>query len=143
MRLAEYLGQKASSLLEAEPFRHWMVERTEDDDSDPPEVRYVFKNCGFQFICDRDDESVNTLFFEKETHAGTVLTEVPFSLRRDEVLSRFGSPSKSGEGFSDPVLGDFGAWDRFQGSDYTVHFQYRVESDGIERITLMRNDVAP
>ena len=143
MKLASYLGQNASSLLEAEPFKNWTVERTVDDESDPPEVRYVFENCGFQFNCDRENESVNTLFLEKEEHAGTVLSEVPFSLGRDEVLSRFGSPSKSGEGFSHPVLGEFGDWDRFQRSDYTVHVQYCVDSDRIEKITLMRNDVAP
>lgn len=142
MKLAKYLGQNASVLLSANPFNGWAVERIVDEDSDPPEVRYVFKKCGFQLNCDFEDERVNTLFFEKEQHAGTQLSEVPFSLTRDEVLSRFGSPSKSGEGFTDPILGKYGAWDRFHGPEYTLHIQYAPDSGRIEKVTLMRNDVA-
>jgi hypothetical protein len=143
MRLAKFLGQNASCLLEAEPFKNWPVRRTVDDDSDPPEVLCSFVDCGLRFNCDRHDERVNSLFLEAETHAGTVLSEVPFHLSRDEVLARFGSPSKSGEGFSDPVLGDYGPWDRFQGPAYTMHVQYKADSDSIKMITLMRNDVVP
>ncbi len=143
MRLARFLGQKASCLLSAEPFKNWPIERSVDDESDPPEVRYSFVDCGLRFNCDRHDERINCLFLEAESHDGTVLSEVSFRLRRDEVLARFGSPSRSGEGFSHPVLGDFGSWDRFQGHKYTVHVQYQVDSEGIAKITLMRNDVVP
>jgi hypothetical protein len=114
-----------------------------EDDSDPPFVGYVFVGCGLQITCDCEDERVRSLFVESEAHGGTDLSEVPFHLRRDEVLARFGLPSKSGKGFTDPILGDFGPWDRFQGPGYTVHFQYKVASDSIEKITLMRNDVVP
>ena len=143
MNFAKFLGQKASCLLEAEPFRNWPVERSVDDDSDPPEVGYTFAGCGLALKCDRRDEKINCLFLELETHAGTVLSEVPFHLRRSEVLALFGPPSKSGEGFSDPVLGDYGPSDRFQGPEYTVHVEYRVDSDSIKMITLMRNEVVP
>jgi hypothetical protein len=143
VRLARFLGQKASSLLEAEPFKNWPVTRSVEDETDPPQVGYRFMDCGLEFNCDRHDERIHCLFLEAESYAGTVLSEVSFRLRRDEVLARFGSPSKSGEGFSDPVLGDFGPWDRFHGPDYTLHFQYRVDSEGIAMITLMRNDVVP
>jgi hypothetical protein len=93
--MAEYLGKRASCLLEAEPFINWPIEREVDDDSDPPEVRYVFENCGLQFNCDRDDERIGSIFLETEVHGETVLSEVPFHLHRNEVLARFGSPSKS------------------------------------------------
>jgi hypothetical protein len=106
--MAKYLGKPASLLLEAEPFRDWPVERTVDDDSDPPDVGYIFVDCGLQLICDREDERISSIFLEAEAHAGTVLSEAPFHLRRDEALARFGSPSKSGEGFSHPTLGEFG-----------------------------------
>jgi hypothetical protein len=143
VRLAKYLGQNASSVLDAEPFKNWPMERGVDDDSDPPEVRYVFVGCGLGFNCDRESEKVRCLFLEAETHAGAIISEVPFHLRRDEVLAHFGPPSKSGGPVSHPILGNFGPWDRFQGSEFTVHVQYKVGSDSIEKITLMRNDVAP
>lgn len=143
MKLVKYLGQKASVLLEAEPFMEWHVDRTIDDDSDPPLVSYSFGECGLQFNCDRDDECIRSLFLDKDKHAGIVLSEVPFGLHRAEVLSQFGNPSKSGDRVSHPILGNFGAWDRFRNSGYTLHVQYGVDKDRIEKITLMRNDVAP
>ena len=141
--LTKYLGKNASCLLEAEPFKNWPIDRGVDDDSDPPEVRYNFVGCGLQLNCDREDERVRCFFLEAEAHAGTVLSEIPFDLCRDEVLVHFGFPSKSGEPVSHPILGNFGAWDRFQRPEYAVHVQYKVGSDSIEKITLMRNDVAP
>jgi len=99
--------------------------------------------CGLELNCDREDEKIRYTFLEAETHAGAVISEVPFQLCRDEVLARFGSPSKSGGPVSHPILGNLGPWDRFQGQEYTIHVQYTVSSNSIERITLMRNDVAP
>lgn len=143
LRLVEFLGQKASSLLETEPFNSWPVERIVDDDSAPPLVGYIFTNCGLQFTCDREDERIRSVFVEKEMHDGTKLSEIPFKLRRHEVREEFGSPSKSGERISHPVLGEFGAWDRFENSGFILHVQYHLESDEIQKLTLMRNDVAP
>lgn len=138
--MANYLGQNASCLLEADPFKNWPVERTVDDDSEPPEVRYVFVGCGLELNCDREDEKVRCVFLQAEEHAGTVLSEVPFHLCRGEVLAHFGSLSKSGGPVSHPILGDFGRWDRFQSPEYSVHIQYKVRYDSIQMITLMRND---
>jgi hypothetical protein len=143
VKLSEFIGQEASVLLGKEPFKNWPIERSVDDASDPPEVRYSFVDCGLRFNCDRHNEIINCLFLEAEAHAGTVLSDLPFHLRRDEVLAHFGPASKSGKGFSNPVLGEFGPWDRFRGPVYTVHVQYKANSDCIEKITLMRNDVVP
>jgi hypothetical protein len=140
--MARYLGKNVSSLLESRPFEQWPVERTVDSDADPPEIGYIFEGCGLQVSCDLD-ERVQSVFLEAEEHDGFVLSEVPFGHNRDQVLERFGSPSKSGEGTSHSVLGDFGPWDRFPCPDYVVHVQYKVGAEGIEMITLMRSDVAP
>jgi len=143
MKLSKYLGERSHSLLRAIPFRDWVAERTVDDDSDPPEVRYVFKNCGLQFNCDRVDEKIRTIFLDKEQNRGILLSDIPFNLNRDDVLLRFGTPSRSGEIFTDPILGAYGAWDRFEGPNYTIHFQYNIKSGKIEKITLMRGDAIP
>ena len=138
MKMTHYLGLKASAVLKDERFRDWPVKRRVEVDSVPPEVHYVFPNCGLQFICDVEDGKIQTLFLEKERHGEVVLSEIPFSLRRDEVLSRFGFPAESGEGFSDPILGDFGAHDCFDIDSYKVHFEYRVKSNEIRMITLIK-----
>lgn len=141
--MAKFLGLNVNSFLDVQPFENWPVERSVDDDSDPPEVRFVFPDCGLALICDREDERINTIFLEAEKYAGTVLSEVSFHLGRDEVHERFGSPSKRGNAMSDPILGEYGPWDRFDGPNYTVHIQFNVDSDSIKMITLMRNDVVP
>jgi hypothetical protein len=141
--MTEFLGKPASSLLEAEPFKSWVVERWVDDDADPPVVGYIFEGRGLQLNCDHEHELVRSVFLEAEQHPEIVLSEVPFNHSRAQVLVRFGSPSRSGERVSDPILGEFGPWDRFQLPEYTVHVQYEVESDTIAKITLMRNDVTP
>lgn len=143
MKLAKYLGRKSSDLLEAEPFKDWGVERMVEDDSDPPFVGYSFKDSGFQVSCDRESENIRSLFLEKESHSGNELSDIPFSFSRDQVLEKLGSPSKSGKSVSHPVLGEFGAWDRFQNNEYTTHVEYRTDSDEIKKITVMRNDVTP
>ncbi len=58
-------------------------------------------------------------------------------------MEHFGRPSKSGDKSSHPILGDYGAWDRFEMNGYVVRFEYKMNSSGITNITFMRNDVVP
>lgn len=74
---------------------------------------------------------------------GEVLVDVPFEMVREQVLERFGTPTESGGRSRIPVLGDYGAWDRFTLPEGTLHIQYALERDEIEMITLMRADVVP
>jgi hypothetical protein len=67
----------------------------------------------------------------------------PFGSTRREVIERLGPPFRSGQPISDPVLGDYGAWDRFIRSGYVLHVEYRRHEDAINRLTLMRADVVP
>jgi len=71
------------------------------------------------------------------------LFDLPLSLTRAEVLSRLGTPEKSGKKSHDPILGDKGAWDRFTVPQGAIHIQYQCDGPGIARITLMRSDVVP
>jgi hypothetical protein len=41
----------------------------------------------------------------------------------------------------DPILGEYGPWDRFARLGYTIHVEYRADADCIKMITLMRPDV--
>lgn len=144
LKIARFLGQPASTLLTSEPFVNWPVTRSVDDHSEPPETRFVFEGLGLELICDRDSkEKINTLFMTRETNGGTRLSEVSFDSSRDNVLRRFGIPSRSGEKSVDPILGENGPWDRFQNAEFAIHFQYEFDADRIRMITLMRNDVVP
>lgn len=140
MRLANYLGFDVSELLAIPPLSGWEVTKSIEEDLPKKEVWYEFEGRGVEVICD-ETERIRTIFLHRGD--GEALSEVPFSLSRREVLERYGSPSKSGAAVRLPVLGDRGAWDRFALPAGTIHFQYRLDRDEIEMITLIRRDAVP
>lgn len=117
------------------------MERSANDES--ARSNYEFANRAVDFTCDQHDEIVRTIFLHAEAYDATLLSEVPFHLRRDEELAHFGNPSWSRAAISHPVLGDVGPADQFRLATYTLHIEYKVDAESIKMITLMRNDVVP
>lgn len=143
-KIVDYLGKPVATLLQTEPFNQWSAERSIETDLEEPIIQYVFRGHAMALRCDRDDR-VNVIFLRADKHNSQDgnLFEVPFEWTRDQVLKHFGLPSKSGSKTTDPILGDFGAWDRFAFQDYSVHIEFRTERDEIRRITIMRSDAVP
>jgi len=131
-------------MLRDAPFKDWVFERSLEKDLDPPIIHYVFPRHGLELRCD-DDEKICVIFlYSNESDLfDDVLIEPHFSWSRQQVVEYFGSPSKSGGRSNHPILGDYGAWDRFSMPGYTVRFEYEMDSDHIQKITFMRNDVVP
>jgi hypothetical protein len=142
--LEKYLGNLAATVLAEEPFRNWKFEKSLEADLKNPRIDYTFPENGFDFICDANDK-VRTIFLYSDGHRRFVsgLVDLPFSSNRQDVISRMGKPSKSGGLINDPILGEFGPWDRFARSGYSIHVEYKADADSIEKITLMRADVVP
>jgi hypothetical protein len=142
--LARYLGRQASVLLADPPFKDWAFERSLETGLEKLRIDYVFAHNGMDFVCDEDDK-VDTIFFyaDKSRCFKEGVQELPFSANRREVIARLGSPSKSGGKISDPILGEYGAWDLFARPGYAIHVEYRLDVDVINKITLMRADVVP
>lgn len=142
--ISDYLGLHASIMLNDEPFKGWLFERSVEEELDPPIVHYIFPARGVELRCD-DDEKVSVIFlqFDEMERFDTGLDGLPFSWTRKQVMDRFGTPSKSGEKSSHPILGLYGAWDRFAMPNYTIRFEYNMDSVGVRKITLMRNDIVP
>ena len=142
--LANYLGNPASAMLEDLPFKVWPVQKSFEDDLPERIIHYVFPQHGLELRCDSHD-NVSTIFLYSDEFNGfdESLFDVPFSSSRLQVKERLGTPSKSGGKISDPILGEYGAWDRFARSGHTVHIEYRADADNIKKITLIRSDVVP
>jgi hypothetical protein len=140
VRLVHYLGIDVNELLRTPPFSGWEVTRTVDEDLPEKEFRYVFEGHGVELNCDQT-KRVRAIFLRRGD--GESLFNVPFSLKRREVLDRFGVPSESGDAVRIPALGEIGAWDLFALAGASIHFQYRLRRDEIEMITLMRPDAVP
>ncbi|MBD9624016.1 hypothetical protein IB279_13795 [Ensifer sp. ENS06] len=139
--LMKFLGEEVSLLLQSSPFKGWSFERTVDEDLPERSVNYVSARNGFSIVCD-SRERVSSIFLESGNTQLNV-EDLPFSADRDYVLRLLGNPSKTGAPHKDSILGDFGAWDRFDGATCSLHIEYHVKKDGIRRITLMRPEVAP
>jgi hypothetical protein len=142
MRMAEYMGRHVASMFEVAPFKNWPFERSVEADLEELRIDYIFTGRALVIECDRN-EAVCVIFMRREEYDGFILSEIPFTLGRKEVLDRLGVPSKSGEKISDPILGECGAWDRFVRSNFTIHVEYSADVDAINMITLMRSDVVP
>jgi hypothetical protein len=144
MMFSEYLGNHVSRMLGKAPFKDWPVERSFEDCLEEPITHYVFKKHGLELRCDSED-NISAIFLSADDHGGfdEALFEIPFSSSRAQVQEHFGRPSKSGGKLSDPVLGEYGAWDRFTRKGNVIHIEYRPDSDRIRKITLIRSDVVP
>jgi hypothetical protein len=144
MKLAEFLGKHVSSILQQSPFKYWPVDRFVENSLDEQIIQYIFNKHGLELQCNYKEE-ISVIFLYSEDYNGfdDSLFDIPFSSKRKQILEWFGMPSKSGERINDPILGEIGAWDRFTLAGFTLHFSYRIDSDEISRITLMKSDVVP
>ncbi|RAZ89179.1 hypothetical protein DPM33_19695 [Mesorhizobium hawassense] len=141
MRFLDYLGRPASDLLTLPPFNTWHFKRTVDDDLPDIEINYVADRNNFSFMCDRH-ETIATIFVASDDF-GQFLGGISFSCNRQEVNGFLGTPSKSGKPYNDPILGEYGSWDRYDDGRQSIHVEYEPDADRIRRVTLMRADVAP
>lgn len=138
-RLTKYLGLAVGELLKTEPFSTWGVVRSVQNEPEE-EIWYEFDGRGVEVTCDGMDR-IQAVFLHRGE--GEALAGIPFSMRRQEVLQRLGTPVKSGAAVQLPGIGDRGAWDRFTSPDGVLHIQYRVDCDEIDMVTLMRHDAVP
>lgn len=136
-----YLGKHASELLTSSPFNVWKFERSVDSDLQETEINYVSRRNGLSIVCD-SDERIDSIFIEADIF-DQALFEIPFSSKRSEVLGILGKPTKSGAAHRDVILGEYGAWDRFDQASHSIHVEYRPDADRIKRVTLMRGHVVP
>lgn len=142
--LATYLGGAASAVLADPPFKNWIFQKFVETDLEKPLIDYVFAQHGVDFVCDADGKVTTFfLYFDESRRFKEGLQDLPFTSTRQEVVGRLGSPSKSGGKVSDPILGEYGAWDRFARPGYAIHVEYRLDTDLIRKITLMRADAVP
>lgn len=139
--LSQYLGKPAGALLDSSPFYLWPYERSVEEYLQHQPVDYVFSEHGLSLACD-SDEKINSIFVETSSFDES-LSDMRFSLCRHEVIALFGAASKSGKPMIDPILGEYGVWDRYDRPDHSIHVEYYPHEDRIKQITLMRADVVP
>jgi|SRR5688572_6576797 len=142
--LANYLGSPASVILAEPPFKNWIFEKSYENDLEELRINYIFPENGVDLVCDAEERVTTIFLYSDQTRRFEEdLLDLPFLFTRRQVIECLGPPSKSGGRTNDPVLGEYGPWDRFAMPDYSIHVQFRVDADRINLITLMRADVVP
>lgn len=142
MAMTQYLGRHVSSLLDEAPFKDWPFERHVEKDLDEPRIYYVFKNGILELFCGLD-ERVQVIFIRAAEYGGIRLSEIPFGSTRKQVREHLGAVSETGAKVSDPVLGEYGGWDRFRRPGFALHVEYRTDCDAIKQLTVMRSEAIP
>lgn len=142
MEITNYIGKPISTLLTTEQFNGKYYLRAIENETYEPSISYVFSSLEIEILCDLD-ETIRTIFLIRNIIGDTKITDIDFSLSRNEVRKKFGIPSKSGGKSTSEFLGPYGAWDRFKKERFTIHIEYNLDFDGIRRVTIMRNDVVP
>jgi hypothetical protein len=141
-RFVGYLGKPALYATSDSPLVDWKFIRSPIE-FDGDSIDYQFINNGIDLSCDSDD-NIHSIFIHNDSRKFTgLIVDIPFEMRRDDVLRRIGIPCKSGDPINDSILGHFGAWDRFDSHDHSMHIQYHSDGDGIALITFMRPSVVP
>lgn len=60
-----------------------------------------------------------------------------------DIIKLIGKPTKSEEKQFVPILGEYGAWERYNFDRYCIHIQHNLEDTEVEQITIMLPEVAP
>jgi hypothetical protein len=63
--------------------------------------------------------------------------------RRAGLWAALGRPDESGEPHHDPLLGDYGPWDRWLLPDYLLNAQYAQDGQNLARVTYTLPDSTP
>ena len=77
-----------------------------------------------------------------EPHPGALPNGLSFSAAPATVRSALGVPTKCGSPVNDSILGSYGPWDRYDYTDYCLHFQYAIGGSSIVIVTLMHGHPA-
>jgi hypothetical protein len=141
-QIAKYLESAASVLLSDPPFNSWSFERSVDPDL--ALVDYVSAKNGMDFVCGLDEKvSCIFIYFNESRSLSGAIQGLPLTSCRQDLIHLFGKPSKSGAAINDPIFGEYGAWDRFLKQGYCVHIQYRINTEQVSQVTIMREDMVP
>jgi hypothetical protein len=135
--MASLLGLAIAEVLRTEPFSGWTCEAS--DDRGLGRTNYVFRQHGVDLVCDALGH-VTTIFLHcsADRRFRPELVDLPFGWPRAQVRAALGSPARSGEASTDPLLGEYGPWDRFTLDEFDLHVHFIPSGQAIELLAFLR-----
>jgi hypothetical protein len=137
------LGLQADAFLLQPPFNSWNFEDVTDEELqlEGEGPSFECRERGVEFLCD-ETRAISTIFLHVD-RLDPALIDLALSSDRHATRQQFGAPERSGETQTVKYLGDYGPFDRYALPNGIAHFQFKVDMDRMESITLMRYDTAP
>lgn len=127
-------------------------QRQADDLNEGLETEYWFsdKRNGIELICS-GQYLIKVIFLhsgrskreKSKPYPHPLLEGLSFDSSRDNVRTTLGKPAAEGAPRRSPALGDYGAYDRYDYASWSIHFQYTLNSEQIEMVTIMSMDRVP
>lgn len=147
MKMSKYIGKSITDFLKEEPFYSWNYSRTSTDEDDVLNqgFDYEFYGYGLAIHCNID-EIIETIFLDSKDYGevNEILTEIPFTYTRKQVRDYFGiSPEFSRDALNDPILGEFGPYDRFRLYNVLIGVEFKGKKDEISQISFMPLEAFP
>jgi hypothetical protein len=143
--LIPFLGRPVSEVLGVKPYKDWPYIKSRDEDMPifMANVHFEFKSHGLALSCNASEILTTVFLFAEGFGDVEADEEIVFAKSRDDIRARYGEPTKSGAAHYDSSLGKIGAWDRFDMTDYCLHFEFFSDRDAVKQITMMTLEVAP
>lgn len=126
--------------------------RQADDLNEGVKTEYWFsdKGNGIELICS-NQYLIRSIFLhsgrnkreKSRPYPYPLLEGLSFDSSRENVRLALGKPTVEGAPRRIPGLGDYGAYDRYDYVDWSIHFQYALNSEQIEMVTLMSKECVP
>jgi len=141
MNPLEVLGKKFEEVKDS--FRSSGVLDIYDELEEGDEQEYCVKALdeSWEFLIE-SDHTIKTIFLFLSNGYGH-FNGISSSTTKKEVIRKLGKPTKQGEAQEISILGNFGAWERYDRDEYALHIEHSAHSDTIVKITLMLLRVAP
>lgn len=59
------------------------------------------------------------------------------NMSKEDIISLFGPPKESGDPRMHPILGSYGAWEKYERKDHVMHIEHMEQFSGVKTVTLM------
>ena len=79
---------------------------------------------------------IETIFLFLDKGYGS-FESISSNMSKADIISLFGVPYESGEPNNHPILGSFGAWEKYERKDHFMHIEHMDQFSGVKTVTLM------
>ena len=126
--------------------------RQADELDEGVETEYWFsdKRGGIEVRCD-NEHLIKVIFLHSgrrkreasKAYSYPLIEGLSINSLREDVRAALGKPTLEGAARRVHLLGEYGAYDRYDYADWSIHFRYTLSTEQMETVTIMSKDWVP